>query len=153
MGCFENWKNENSNNFKSLRNWEILQCHAQNELISNLMPGTGLKIVVTGACLPCCSISSSFQNCLKTSGQRGYELLEFWCWNLVHFLPDARCSPSWIFSKFLAFFSPLLPPCQIVLYKIFWYIYIMQVNTNENTFNENIYNCDFRLLNSLYLHW
>ncbi len=29
---------------------------AQNELISNLMPATGLKIVGTGACLPWCSI-------------------------------------------------------------------------------------------------
>ncbi len=54
----------------------------------NLMPATGLKIVGTGACLPLCSISSSFQNSLKTSGHRGYEFLEFWCWNLVPFLPD-----------------------------------------------------------------
>ncbi len=38
--------------------------------------------------VPCCSISSSFQNSLKTSGHRGYEFLEFWCWNLVPFLPD-----------------------------------------------------------------
>ncbi len=30
----------------------------------------------------------SFQNSLKTSGYRGYEFLEFWCWNLVPFLPD-----------------------------------------------------------------
>ncbi len=52
------------------------------------MPATGLKIVGTGACLPWCSISSSFQNSLKTSGHRGYESLEFWCWNLVPFLPD-----------------------------------------------------------------
>ncbi len=37
---------------------------------------------------PWCSISSSFQNSLKTSGHRGYEFLEFWCWNLVPFLPD-----------------------------------------------------------------
>ncbi len=65
-----------------------LQLYAQNELISNLMPATGLKIVGTGACLPWCSISSSFQNSLKTSGHRGYEFLEFWCWNLVPFLPD-----------------------------------------------------------------
>ncbi len=41
------------------------------------MPATGLKIVGTGACLPWCSISSSFQNSLKTSGHRGYEFLEF----------------------------------------------------------------------------
>ncbi len=40
------------------------------------------------ACLPWCSIFSSFQNSLKTSGHRGYEFLEFWCWNLVPFLPD-----------------------------------------------------------------
>ncbi len=52
------------------------------------MPATGLKIVGTGACLPWCSISSSFQNSLKTSWHRGYEFLEFWCWNLVPFLPD-----------------------------------------------------------------
>ncbi len=38
------------------------------------------------ACLPWCSISSSFQNSLKTSGYRGYE---FRCWNLVPFLPDS----------------------------------------------------------------
>ncbi len=52
------------------------------------MPATGLKIVGMGACLPWCSISSSFQNSLKTSGHQHYELLEFWCWNLVPFLPD-----------------------------------------------------------------
>ncbi len=52
------------------------------------MPATGLKIVGTGACLPWCSISSSFQNSLKTSGHRGYEFVEFWCWNLVPFLPN-----------------------------------------------------------------
>ncbi len=39
-------------------------------------------------CLQWCSISSSFQNSLKMSGHRGYEFLEFWCWNLVPFLPD-----------------------------------------------------------------
>ncbi len=55
------------------------------------MPATGLKIVRTGgggggACLLWCSISSSFQNRLKSSGHRGYEFLEFW--NLVPFLPD-----------------------------------------------------------------
>ncbi len=59
--------------------------YALNELISNLMPATGLKIVGTQACLPWCSISSSFQNSLKTSGHRGYE---FRFWNLVPFLPD-----------------------------------------------------------------
>ncbi len=51
------------------------------------MPATGLKIVGTGACLPWCSISSSFQSSLKTSGHQGFEFLEFWCWNLVPFLP------------------------------------------------------------------
>ncbi len=59
------------------------------------MPATGLKIVGTGACLPWCSISSSFQNSLKTSGHRGYEFLEFWCWNLVPFLPDIVCGRLW----------------------------------------------------------
>ncbi len=68
-------------------NRDILKCYTQNELISNLMPATGLKIVGTGTCLPWCSISSSFQNSLKTSGHRGYEFLEFWCWILVPFLP------------------------------------------------------------------
>ncbi len=52
------------------------------------MPATGLKILGTGACLPWCSISSSFQNSLKMSGHLGYEFLEFWCWNLVPFFPD-----------------------------------------------------------------
>ncbi len=56
--------------------------------ISNLMPATGLKIVGTGACLPWCSISYSFQNSLKMSGHQGYAFLEFYCWNLVPFLPD-----------------------------------------------------------------
>ncbi len=41
-----------------------------------------------GACLPWCSISSPFENSLKTSGHRGYEFLEFWFWNSVPFLPD-----------------------------------------------------------------
>ncbi len=50
------------------------------------MPATGLRIVGTGACLSWCSISSSLQNSLKTSGHRGYEFLEFW--NSVPFLPD-----------------------------------------------------------------
>ncbi len=52
------------------------------------MSATGLKIVGTEACIPWCSISSSFQNSLKTSGNRGYEFLEFWCWNFILFLPD-----------------------------------------------------------------
>ncbi len=46
------------------------------EIISNLMPATGLKIVGTGACLPWCSMSSSFQNILNLSGHQGYEFLE-----------------------------------------------------------------------------
>ncbi len=71
-------------NMKCL-NWEIVQFY---ELISNVMPATGLKIVWTGACLPWCSISSSFQYGLKMSGYRGYSFLEFWCWNLVPFLPE-----------------------------------------------------------------
>lgn len=66
-------------------NWEVLQSYAQNYLISNLMLATGLKIGA-GACLPWCSISSSIQNFLKTSGHRGYKsgdlVLEF------PFLPD-----------------------------------------------------------------
>ncbi len=35
------------------------------------MPATGLKIVGAGACLPWCSIYSSFQSSLKTSGHQG----------------------------------------------------------------------------------
>ncbi len=62
----------------------MIKNFARNELISNLMPATGLKIVGTGACLPWCSIS------LKTSGHRGYEFLKFCCWNLVPFLLDIR---------------------------------------------------------------
>ncbi len=46
------------------------------QLTSNLLPATGLKIVGTGECLPWCSISSSFQNSVKTPGHRGYEFLE-----------------------------------------------------------------------------
>ncbi len=42
-----------------------------------ILTATGLRIVVTGACLSWCSISSSFQDSLKTSGHRGYEFLEF----------------------------------------------------------------------------
>ncbi len=41
-----------------------------------------------GACLSWCGISSSFKNCLKMSGHWGYEFLDFWCWNLVTFLPN-----------------------------------------------------------------
>ncbi len=45
------------------------------------MLATGLKRVGTGACI----FSFSSQTSLKTSG---HEFLEFWCWNLVPFLPD-----------------------------------------------------------------
>ncbi len=55
----------------------MLLFYAQNKLISHLMPATGLTIVGMGACLTWCSISSSFQNSLKTSGYRGYEILKF----------------------------------------------------------------------------
>ncbi len=48
----------------------------------------GLNLFGTGACLPWCSNSSSFQNSLKMSGHRGYEFLEFQCRNSVPFLPD-----------------------------------------------------------------
>ncbi len=59
-----------------------LKFYSQNELISNLMHATGLKIVGTGACLPWCSISSSFQKWSPGS------FCSFRCWNLVPFLPD-----------------------------------------------------------------
>ncbi len=49
------------------------------------MPATGLKIVANGACLPWCSISSSFQKVWRCLG---IEVMSFWCWNLVPFLPD-----------------------------------------------------------------
>ncbi len=72
-----------------LRNFTILFSFQESFLlISNLMPATDLKIVGTGACVPWCNISTSFQNSFKMSGHRGYEFLEFWCWNLVPFLPD-----------------------------------------------------------------
>ncbi len=78
----------NMDNITNVLNWDILHFYAQIELVSNLMPAIGLKIVGTGACLPWCSISSSFQDSLKTSGHRVYEFLEFCCWNLVPFLTD-----------------------------------------------------------------
>ncbi len=84
--------------------------YAQNEHISNLMPATGLKIVGTGASLPWCSISSSFQNNLKTSGHRGHEFLEFWCWNLVPFLPDFQLLKS-LWSSLWRIFSLIM--CQM----------------------------------------
>ncbi len=84
-------------------NWEILQFYAQNELISNLMPATGLKIVGTGACYH--GAVSPFQNSLKTSGYRGYEFLEFWCWNLVPFLHDIGLQLLKDFWSSLTYFS------------------------------------------------
>ncbi len=58
-------------------NRESLQLCAQNELISNLMPATGLKIVGRGHVIPS-SISSSIQNCLNISGhQSGVSVLKF----------------------------------------------------------------------------
>ncbi len=58
---------------------------------------TGLKIVGTGASLTWCSVFSSFQNSLKTSGHKGYEFLEFWCWNLVPFFSSCWrvCGHIW----------------------------------------------------------
>ncbi len=70
------------------------------------MPDTGLKIIGTRACLPWCSISSSFQNSLKTSGHRGYKFLEFWCWNLVPFLSDIGfqlLKSSWLSLMYFLF--------------------------------------------------
>ncbi len=61
LGRFLNLNKMKTKNFKSHEpifysqqnvdkclNWEILQFYAQNELISNLMPATGFKIVGTG---------------------------------------------------------------------------------------------------------
>ncbi len=51
-------------------------------------------------------ISSSFQNSLKTSGHRGYEFLEFWCWNLVPFVPDISfqlLKSSWLSLTYFLF--------------------------------------------------
>ncbi len=59
-----------------------------------------------GACLSWCSISSSFQNSLKMSGHRGYEFLEFWCWDLVPFLPDIGfqlLKSSWSSVTYISF--------------------------------------------------
>ncbi len=64
---------------------------------------TGLKIVGTWACLPWCSISSSFQNSLKMFGHRGYEFLEFGCWNLFPFLPDIGSQLLWSSLTYFSF--------------------------------------------------
>ena len=83
----------------------MLQLYALNELISNVMPATDLKIVGTGACLSWCNISS-FQNSLKTSGHGGYECLEFWWWNLVaflHYIGFQLLKCSWLSLKYFSF--------------------------------------------------
>ncbi len=67
------------------------------------MPATGLKIVGMVACLPWCSISSSFQNSLKTSGHRGYEFLEFCCWNLFPFPGFQLLKSSWSSLTYFSF--------------------------------------------------
>ncbi len=72
-------------------NWNVLQFYAQNELISNLMPATGLKIVGTGACLPCVASPLHFKTVwrrLIIKVIKHQEFLEYWCWNSVSFLPD-----------------------------------------------------------------
>ncbi len=69
------------------------------------MPVTGLKIVGTGACLPWCNISSSFQNSLKTSGHRGYEVRSFGV-GIWSFLPDIcvqLLKSSWSSLTYLPF--------------------------------------------------
>ncbi len=81
------------------------KCNAQNELISNTMPATSLKIVGTGVCLLWCSISSSFQNSSKMSGYRGYEFVEFWCWDLVPFMPNIGFQLLKISWSSLTYFS------------------------------------------------
>ncbi len=54
---------------------EMLQCYAQNELISNLMPATGLKIVGTGHVYHGVASSLLF----KTVWWRlGIEVMSFW---------------------------------------------------------------------------
>ncbi len=53
-----------------------------------MIPATDLKIIGTGACLPWCRISFSFQIRVKTSAYRVCEFLEFCCWNFVKLWPD-----------------------------------------------------------------
>ncbi len=71
--------------------------------------------------LPWCSISSSFQNILKTSGHRGYAFLEFWCWNLVPFLPDIGfqlLKSSW---SSLTYFSIMMCQMFSIGERLFYY--------------------------------
>ncbi len=64
-------------------------------------------LVGTEACLPWCTISSSFQNSLKMSGHRVYDFLEFWCLvNLVPFMPDIGfqlLKSSWLSLTYFLF--------------------------------------------------
>ncbi len=60
----------------------------------------------TGACLPWCSISSSFQNSLKTSGHRGYEFLEF----VLEFGPILVWYRFPAAEEFVVVFDVFLPP-------------------------------------------
>ncbi len=53
------------------------------------MPATGFEIVGTaGHVYHGVASPFLFKTVSKTSGHRGYEFLEFWCWNLVPFLPE-----------------------------------------------------------------
>ncbi len=77
------------------------------------MTATGLKIVGTGACLPWCCISSSFQNSLKMSGHRGYEFLELGIWS--HSLLDIGfelLNSSWSSLMYVSFID-FQQECQI----------------------------------------
>ncbi len=91
---------------------DIVHFYALKELISNLMPATGLKIVGTDACLPWCSISSSFHNRLKKPGHRASKIVKFWCWNLVPFLqmPTKALSCK---KEAICEHCPEAPPCHV----------------------------------------
>ncbi len=56
------------------------------------MPATGLKIVGTGHVYYGVASPLLFKTVRRCLGievmSLGYEFLEFWCWNLVSFLPD-----------------------------------------------------------------
>ncbi len=52
------------------------------------MPATGLNKLEQGHVYHGVASPLLLQNSVKTCGYRGYEFLEFWCWNLVPFLPD-----------------------------------------------------------------